>query len=89
MRIFAAFSPKVNLISYLYTSMKAELHIRQFSDNKQERWARIGEQVTGRVVYLYIVAIRHYAPNTFSALLHFWKKRILANTICEGETAHL
>ncbi len=52
-------------------SIKAEPHIRQFSENKRERWARIGKQVMCRVVYSYILTIRHYAPNTFSALPNF------------------
>ncbi len=61
--------------NYYRTAMiiKAEPHIRQFLENRRERWARIGEQVMCRLVYSYILAIRHYAPNTFLALPNFWK----------------
>ncbi len=37
--------------------------MRYFSENSQECWVRIGEQVMCGSVYSYILAIRHYAPN--------------------------
>ncbi len=36
-------------------------------------------------MYLYILGIRHYEPNRFSALPNFWKRWILANIICESQ----
>ncbi len=78
---------------YYVSNIKAEPHIRQFSKNRRERWVRIGEQVMCRLVYSYILTIRHYAPNTFSALPNFQKRRILArilaNTVCESQFSRL
>ncbi len=51
----------------------------------QERWARMGKQVMCGSVYSYILSIRHYAPNTFSALPNLSYGRILANTISESQ----
>ncbi len=41
----------------------------------------IGEQVICRSVYLYILTVRHYALNTFSALPNLANRRILVNTL--------
>ncbi len=68
-----------------WNCIKAETSIRKFSENSRERWVRIGERVMGGAVYSYILGIRHYAPNRFSALLNFSKGRILANTVCESQ----
>ncbi len=69
--------------------IKVEPHIHSFLENSRERWARIGEQVLCESVYSYICGIRHYAPNRFSALPNFQKKRILANTVCESHFSRL
>ncbi len=61
--------------------LKAELHIRKFLENSRERWMRICEQVMYRSVYSYVLAIRHYAPNTFSALPNLPNQRMLVKTI--------
>ncbi len=64
-----------------------------FIFREQQRWARIDEQVMCGSVYLYILDIRRYVPNTFLALPNFWKRwilvRILANTICESQFLQL
>ncbi len=75
-------------INIKHTYLKEEPHIRFFSENSQEHWARIGQQVMCGSVYSYILGIRHYAPNTFSALPNLRNRRILArifaNTLCES-----
>ncbi len=38
---------------------------------------------------LYILGIRHYAPNRFSVFPNFWKRRILANTVWENQFSQL
>ncbi len=80
--------------SFLYPLMrnfpiKAEPRIHLFSDNSREYWTRIGEQVMGGSAYSYILAIRHYASNRFLALPNFWKRWILANTVCESQFSRL
>ncbi len=60
-----------------------------FSENSGELWARIGEQVMCRSVYSYILGIRHYALNRFSALPNFWKRRKLANTVRKSQFSQL
>ncbi len=40
-------------------------------------------------VYLPILGIHHYAPNTFSALLNLPNRQILVNTICESQFSWL
>ncbi len=69
--------------------VKAETHIRKFSENSREHWARIGKQLMCRSVYSYILGIRHYAPNRFLALPNFQKRRTLANPVCESQFSRL
>ncbi len=40
-------------------------------------------------VYSYILGIRRYMPNTFSALPNWRNRRILANTLCESQFPRL
>ncbi len=70
-------------------NLKAEPHIRKFSENSRESWARIGEWVMCGSVYSYILGIPYYVPNRFSALSNFWKRRILANAVCESQFLRL
>ncbi len=74
-------------------SIKAEPHIHSFSENSRECWVRVGEQVMCGSVYSYILGIRHYAPNRFSALPNFWKRqilvRILVNIVRESQFSRL
>ncbi len=76
-----------------YLDLKAETQMRLFSENCWECWVRIDKQVMCGSVYSYILGIRHYAPNRFSVLPHFWKRRILgrilANTVCESQFSRL
>ncbi len=58
------------------SSYKPDPYIPQFSEKSQEHWARMDEQVMCGSVYSYILAIRHYAPNTFSALPNLPNRRI-------------
>ncbi len=69
--------------------VKQKPHIRKFSENNRECWARIGEQEMCGLVYSYILRIRYYAPNRFSVLPNFRKKQILANTIRESQFSRL
>ncbi len=59
--------------------LKPESHICQISENSWERWVRMGEQVMCGSMYSYILAIRHYGPDTFSALpnLSNWRIHML------------
>ncbi len=53
-------------------------YVPQFSENSRERWAKMGEQVMCGSAYLYSLAVRHYATNTFSTLANLPKRQILA-----------
>ncbi len=59
--------------------------VSMVSENSRECWTKKGEQVICRSMYSYIFGIRHYEPNTFSALPNLRNKRILANTLCESQ----
>ncbi len=65
--------------------VKPDPHIHQFSENTREHWARMGKQVICWSVYLYILAIRHYASNTFSAVPNSSNRQILANTYVKNQ----
>ncbi len=73
--------------------LRTKLHVRLFSKNSRERWVRVGEQVMCGSMFLYILGIRHYAPNTFSALPNSRNRqilaRILANTPCKSQFLQL
>ncbi len=56
--------------------LKTETHIHLFSENCEECWARIDEQVMYRLVYSHILGIRHYEPNRFSTFPNFEKPNI-------------
>ncbi len=65
--------------------IKPDSDTHEFSENSRECWMRIGEQVMCGLVYSYVLGIRHYALNAFSALPNLSNRqileRILANTI--------
>ncbi len=69
--------------------IKAEPHIRLFLKNSRECWPRIGEQVMCGSVFSYILGIRHYVPNTFSAPPNLQKRQILVNTLYESQFSGL
>ncbi len=81
------------LETLLRIHVKPEPHIRLFSENGRERWARIGEQVICGSAYSYILGIRHYALNTFSTLPDLPNRRMLArilvNAACESQFSQL
>ncbi len=51
---------------------------------EQPRTLGMSEQVMCGIGYLYILGIRHYAPNAFLAFPNLPNRRILLNTICES-----
>ncbi len=80
---------KLCFLNLVKNYIKAEPHIRLFSENSRECWARIGKQEMCRLVYSYILGTRHYAPNTFLVLSNLRNSRILANTLCENQFSPL
>ncbi len=84
-QVWTAFSCWRTIFGKQIFNIKAEPHICKFLESSRERWVRIGERVICGSVYSYNLGIRHYAPNRFSALPNFWKRRILPNTVCESQ----
>ncbi len=86
---------RISMFSHKLTSngenwfLKPKPHICKFSENSRDNWTRIGEQVMCGSVYLNILAICHYALNTFSAFPNLLNRRILVNTVCESQFSRL
>ncbi len=74
------YSPIFSLI-FVFRRNCTSTNFRRIAEN-------IG-RVMCRLVYLYILTVHHYAPSTFSALPNFWKRQLLANTVCESQFSRL
>ncbi len=77
---FSVYLPIVKLFDFI-TNVKAEPHIPQFSENRRTSNERSSVFVHSRYSSL--------CAEYFSAHLNFWKKWILANTVCENQFSRL
>ncbi len=75
------------------TVIKPDQHICKFSENSKECWMRTGKHELYGSLYLYVLSIWHYAPNTFSAFPNLSNQRmllkVLANTVCANQFSRL
>ncbi len=77
------------IIPTYFIHLKRDPHIPQFSENRQEHWARMSKQVMWGSVYSCIPAIHHFVPNTFLALPNLPNWWILANVYVENQFSAL